>query len=162
MFTIRAAYTDKIEVSSNLERVREFFSDIRNFIDLMPNIESIHTDRKGTTHWKIKAEIPLIGAFTEKFSVDIAEDSDERLEWLPVSGETKNFLRYAVDYFEVSANKTIIQFSQAVELRRKSARELHLLAPLASEMQISNEMAKRIAEMIKQFVSRARMRLEQS
>ncbi len=162
MFTIRAGYTDKVEVKTNLERVREFFSDIKNFIDLMPNIESIHTDNKGVIHWKIRADIPLIGSFREKFSVEIAEESDERMEWLPVSGETKNFLRYAVDYVETDVNKTMIQFSQTVELRRKSASQLHLLAPLAGESIISSEMSKRIAEMITQFVQKARQRLEES
>ena len=84
----------------------------------MPNIESIHTDNKGITHWKIRAEIPLFGFFTQKFSVEMAEDSEERIEWLPIRGETKNFLRYAVDFFETGVNKTIVQFSQTVELRR--------------------------------------------
>lgn len=162
MFTIRAAYTGKIEVISNLEKVREFFSDIKNFIDLMPNIENIHQDRKGILHWKIRAEIPLFGSFSEKFAVNISEDSEERTEWLPISGETKNFLRYAVDYFEMSANKTLIQFSQAVELRRNSAMELHLLAPLAGESLISNEMTKRVTEMIKLFIQRARVKLEET
>ncbi len=162
MFTIRAGYTDKVEVSTNLEKVRYFFSDIGNFIELMPNIESIYTDRKGIAHWKIAADIPLLGRFSQKFSVGIAEDSDERTEWLPISGETKNFLRYAVDYFEMGANRTLIQFTQAVELRRRSAMELHLLAPLASESVISNEMGKGITEMIKLFVARARVRLEET
>jgi carbon monoxide dehydrogenase subunit G len=155
MFTIRAAYTDKVEVKTNLERVRDFFSDIKNFIDLMPNIESIHTDNKGITHWKIRADIPLIGSFREKFSVEIAEETEDRMEWLPIRGETKNFLRYAVDFFETGVNKTMIQFSQTVEIRRKSASQLHLLAPLAGESLISSEMSKRIAEMIKLFVQRA-------
>ena len=160
MFTIKAGYTDKVEVKTSLERVRNFFSDIKNFIDLMPNIESIHTDNKGITHWKIRADIPLIGSFREKFSVEIAEESEDRMEWLPVRGETKNFLRYAVDYFEIGVNKTMIQFSQSVEIRRRSATQLHLLAPLAGESLISNEMGKRIAEMSKLFVQRAQQRLE--
>lgn len=160
MFTIRAAYTDKVEIKSNIEKVREFFSDIKNFIELMPNVESIHTDGKGITQWKIRADIPLFGSFTQKFSVEIAEDTEERIEWLPVRDETKNFLRYAVDYIETGVNKTMIQFSQTVELRRKSATELHLLAPLAGESLISSEMSKRIAEMIKLFVQKARQRLE--
>jgi hypothetical protein len=47
-----------------------------------------------------------------------------------------------------------------VELRRRSARELHLLAGLAGETLISNEMAKKISEMIKVFIVRAKERLE--
>ena len=48
----------------------------------------------------------------------------------------------------------------AVELRRTSARELHMLAGLAGESIISNEMSKRIAEMITVFIDRAKAKLE--
>ena len=123
MFIIRADYSDKVELKTNLLNVREFFSDIKNFIELMPNIESIYTDNKGITHWKIRADIPLFGSFTQKFSVEMSEIDGESIQWLPIHGETKNFLRYAVDYFETDVNKTLVQFSQTVELRRRSATE---------------------------------------
>ncbi|HQY67423.1 MAG TPA: hypothetical protein PLD38_09095 [Pyrinomonadaceae bacterium] len=42
----------------------------------------------------------------------------------------------------------MVQFSQSAELRRRSARDLHLLAGLAGESLISSEMNKRIADMI--------------
>jgi hypothetical protein len=47
-----------------------------------------------------------------------------------------------------------------VELRRKSARELHMLAGLAGETIISNEMTKKVSEMIRVFIERAKERLE--
>lgn len=53
MFTIKAGYSDNIEVRSSADRVREFFVDLKNFVDLMPGILSIHTDSKGIAHWKI-------------------------------------------------------------------------------------------------------------
>lgn len=162
MFTIRAGYTDKIEVKANCGKVREFFSEIENFLELMPNIESIHKDGKGIVHWKIRTNIPLYGSFAEKFAVDIAEDNEDRTEWIPVEGESKNFLRYAVDYFESGKNKTLIRYSQSVEMRRKYATEFHLLAPLAGESLISSEMGQRLTEMVRTFVQRARIRLEET
>ena len=48
-----------------------------------------------------------------------------------------------------------------VELRRKSARELHMLAGLAGESLISSELSKKVQEMIKVFIQRAKERLEQ-
>ena len=160
MFTIRAKYTDTVEVFTHLGAVREFFADIRNFVELMPEIESIHTDAKGITYWKIRAEVPLVGVFSQKFAVELAEDSEERLEWLPAAGETSNFLRYAADFFEKSASSTMVNFTQMVEMRRHSARELHLLAGVAGEHFISGEMTKRIARMINIFVNKAKERLE--
>lgn len=160
MFTIRAKYTDTVEVKTTLEKAREFFADIKNFVELMPEVESIHTDNKGITHWKIRAEVPLVGTFSQKFAVELAENSDERIEWLPVPGEKQNLLRYAADFLEKSANTTLVNFTQMVELRRNSAKELHLFAGVAGESFISGEMTKRIAKMIKVFVRKAKERLE--
>ncbi len=160
MFTIRAKYSDKVEVKTSLEKVREFFSDIKNFVELMPSVESIHTDAKGIAHWTIRAEIPIIGSMMQKFAVELAENDEERIEWIPVNGETKNLLRYAAEFIEKGKDLTLVQFSQAVEMRRDSARELHLLAGLAGESIISSEMTKKIAEMLKTFVRRAQEKLE--
>lgn len=160
MFTIRAKYTDTVEVQTNLEKVREFFTDIKNFAELMPEVERIYTDAKGITHWHIRAEIPFAGVMMQKFAVQLAENTEERIEWLPVIGETKNFLRYAADFFEKSANTTLVNFTQMVELRRHSPRELHILAGAAGESIISSEMTKRVARMLKTFVQRAKERLE--
>lgn len=162
MFTIRAKYTDTVEVQTSLDAVREFFADIKNFVELMPEVESIHTDARGITHWKIRAEIPFAGVMMQKFAVQLAENSEERIEWQPVVGETKNLLHYAADFFEKSANTTLVNFTQMVELRRQSPRELHILAGVAGESIISSEMTKRIAKMLKIFVNRAKERLERN
>jgi carbon monoxide dehydrogenase subunit G len=160
MFTIRAGFTDKIEIKQNVEKVREFFLDIKNFADLMPGIASIHTDAKGVAHWKIQAEIPHVGAISQRFDVVLTENSEERVEWYPLREETQNFLRYSADFLSKARDVTVIQFSQMVELRRKSARELHMLAGLAGESLISSELSKKVQEMIKVFIQRAKERLE--
>ncbi len=160
MFTIRAKYTDTVEVLTSLEAVRAFFADIRNFVELMPEVESIHTDAKGVTHWKIRADIPFAGVMMQRFAVQLAENSEDRIEWSPIEGETKNLMRYAADFFEKSANITLVNFTQMVELRRNSARELHILAGVAGEAIISHEMTKRISRMLGTFVQKAKEKLE--
>lgn len=134
--------------------------DIKNFVDLMPGIASIHTDAKGVAHWKIQADIPLVGQMMQKFAVELAENSEERVEWFPLREETQNFLRYSADFLSKARDVTVIQFSQMVELRRRSARELHMLAGLAGEGLISSEMSKKVQEMIRVFIQRAKERLE--
>ena len=160
MFTIRANYSDTVEFRTGLESVREFFSDIKNFVELMPGIESIHTDAKGVTHWRIRADVPLIGSFKEKFAVQLTENDEDRIEWAPVAGETKNLLRYAADFLEKGRDITLVNFSQIIELRRNSAKELHLLAGVAGEAIISREMTRQVGEMIKIFVRKAKEKLE--
>ena len=126
----------------------------------MPGITSIHTDAKGVAHWKIQAEIPLVGQIMQKFAVELSENTQERIEWFPVPLETQNFLRFSADFLEKAKNVTLVHFSQMVELRRKSARELHYLAGLAGESLISTEMTKKVREMIKIFIQRAKEKLE--
>lgn len=160
MFTVKAGFSDDIEVKTSADRVREFFTDLNNFAALMPGIASIHMDAKGVAHWKIEADIPVVGSMVQRFSVELAENNEERIEWFPVALETQNFLRFSADFFEKAKNVTMVHFSQMVELRRRSARDLHFLAGLAGESIISSEMTKKITEMIKIFVARAKERLE--
>lgn len=160
MFTIRADYHDTVEVQTSLDLVRRFFTDIRNFVEMMPGVEGIHTDADGKTHWKVRVDVPVIGSFTQRFAVCLMENDTDRIEWLPAPGETQNLLRYGAEFLEKAANVTLVQFSQNVELRRKSARELHPLAGFAGEAIISKEMTKGMAEMVKTFVRKAKEKLE--
>ena len=93
------------------------------------------------------------------FAVELTEDSPHRLEYSPAAGETSNFLRY-VAAFEERGAKTLVRIVQRVEMRRPNARDLHMLAGLVGEGRLSAEMQKRVAEMIKTFLQRARAKLE--
>ena len=160
MFTIRAGYTDKVEIKTSHENVVRFYSDIRNFVEMMSGIESIHTDGSGVTHWKVRVDVPFIGSFKQKFAVQLAEKNEDRIEWIPANGEKQNLLRYSAEFMPQSENSTVVQFSQHAELRRNAARELHPLAGLAGESVISGEMNKGIAQMVKSFVRKAKEKLE--
>lgn len=160
MFTVKAGYSNDIEIASSIDKVRDFFLDVKNFADLMPGVQQIHTDAHGVAHWKVQAEIPVVGQMLQKFATELSENSEDRIEWLPLRTEAENFLRYSADFLEKAKNVTLVHFSQVVELRRKSARDLHFLAGLAGESIISNEMTKRVTEMIKVFIEKAKERLE--
>ncbi len=160
MFTIKAGYSNDIEIRSGIEQVREFFLDITNFAELMPGVVNIHTDARGVAHWKVQTEIPVVGRILQNFTLELAEDSADRVEWLPLRSEAQNFLRYSADFLEKAKNVTLVHFTQMVELRRKSARDLHMLAGLAGEAIISKEMTKRVTEMIRVFIEKAKNQLE--
>jgi hypothetical protein len=159
MFRIKASYSDQMELRTTLERAREFFGELRNFADLMPGIEGIRNEAGGIMRWIVRAEVPIIGAVHASFTVEKTEDSPERLEWSPARTEMKNYLRYAAA-FEERGHKVMIKIVQHVELRRKHAKELHRFAVLVGESAISAEMQKRVREMIKTFLERARVKLE--
>jgi carbon monoxide dehydrogenase subunit G len=160
MFIIKAGFTDKFEVNAGIEKVREFFGENRHIVEMMDGVDSIHTDGKGVTRWKIRAEVPLIFSLTVSFSVELAEKTEDRIEWIPAKSETQNYLKYSADFFEMDEDLTIVQLMQNVEIRRKSARELHPLAGLAGESLISGEMKRRVSEMVGKFIQQAQRKLE--
>ncbi|MGI8544906.1 MAG: SRPBCC domain-containing protein [Aridibacter sp.] len=160
MFTIKASHTEAIEINANLEKVHDFFSDIGNFKDLMPHVESIRKDSKNVIHWKIRVDVPLVGSFSENFSVIETENSPDQIEWSPAKGEKYNLLRYSADFMSKSGNKTLVQISQSAVLNRNSASDFHLLAGLVGENLISNEMSRNIALMLKDFAQNARQKIE--
>ncbi len=159
MFRIKAEYSEQILVRASIERAREFFGEIRNFVELMPGIESIRREANGVMRWMVRADVPVLGAMRAAFAVEQTADGLERIEWSPASVEKRNYLRYAA-VFEERGARTLVRIAQHVEMRRQHARELHALAGWVGETRISAEMQKRVAEMIKTFLERARTRLE--
>lgn len=159
MFRIKAEYSEQIELKTSIERAREFFDNLRNIVDLMPNIEAIKSEAGGIMRWMVRAEMPMLGSMRAAFPVERTEEQANRIEWSPASTEKKNFLRY-VAVFEEQGTRTLVRIVQHVELRRQHARELHMLAGLVGEGRISAELQKHIAAMIKTFLERARAKLE--
>jgi carbon monoxide dehydrogenase subunit G len=159
MFRIKASYTEQLELKTTIERAREFFGELRNFVDLMPGIEGIRKEAGGIMRWIVRAEVPVIGPVHATFTVEKTEDRPDRLEWSPASTEMKNYLRYAAA-FEERGHKVLIRIAQHVELRRNQAKDLHRFAALVGEGAISAEMQKRVKEMIRVFLERAQQKLE--
>ena len=160
MFQVKAAYQEQLELKASIEQVRAFFSDWRNFADLMPNVERITAEAGGVLRWLIRAEVPVIGSIRQVFTVaPSAADDPRRIEWSPAAGERKNLLRYAAT-FEEHGDVTRVRIEQRVELRRESPRELHLLAGLAGAGRLSAEVQKSISQMMRVFLQRARARIE--
>jgi carbon monoxide dehydrogenase subunit G len=160
MFKVKASFTDSIEIGCSPDEAMAYFSDLRNFVELMPGIESIHTDLKGIAHWTIRAEIPVVGSLKERFSVVRESDTEDSIEWIPARAESRNFLRFAARFEKISDESTVVEFAQGVELRREKARDLHPLAGMVGESLISREMNRRVAEMIRDFIDSAKSRLE--
>jgi uncharacterized membrane protein len=160
MFTISAEFRDKVEVKASIETVRDLLFDLHNFARLMPEIESIRTDPKGITHWTIAVDIPVVGRLRQSFRLEPEEISGTEIIWRPAAGEKENLLRYSVLLMEKSLSVTLVQISQKVELRRSKARDLHPLAGVAGEALITREMTKRVSHLIKEFLKKAKEKVE--
>ncbi|HVF49785.1 MAG TPA: SRPBCC family protein [Pyrinomonadaceae bacterium] len=159
MFQIKAAYDEQLEVKTSIERVREFFTDLGNFVKMMPGVEKITSEAGGVVRWLIRADIPVIGSVKHVFAVEQTENGPERIEWSPAAAERKNFLRYSIAFQERGA-ATLIRIAERVELRRQNARELHVLASFVGATRLSAEMQKGVTQMMQTFLQRARTELE--
>lgn len=160
MFRIKAEYSEQLQLRTSMERARQFFAELRNFAELMPGVESIRSEAGGVVRWTVSASVPVLGAMRVSFAVVQTEDSSERLEWSPAPSEEQNYLRYSVAFESRGEALTLVRIVQRVEVRRRAARELHFLAGMVGEARISAELQKRITEMVKTFLERARQRLE--
>jgi hypothetical protein len=96
----------------------------------------------------------VIGAVHASFTVEKTEDRRSGLEGHSTLGDEE--LPALCSGFEKSGQKVLIRIVQHVELRRKHAKDLHRFAILVGESAISSEMQKRVREMIKTFLERAR------
>ncbi len=159
MFQIRAGYDEQVEIRTTMETARAFFGDLRNFVELMPGVESIKAEAGGVVRWLIRAEVPVVGAIRQAFPVEQTDDRPERIEWSPAAHERGNFLRY-VAQFEQRGARVLVKIAQRVELRRQHARELHMLAGLVGATRLSAEMQKGVTDMMRTFLQRARTKLE--
>jgi carbon monoxide dehydrogenase subunit G len=160
VFQIKAAFEEKLEIKTTVERARAFFGDVGNFVNLMPGVESIREEAGGVMRWLISAEVPVIGAIRQAFAVEQTLDHPQSIEWSPAAQERNNFLRYAAQFEEQGA-RVLVRIVQRVELRRGKATELHMLAGLVGENRLSAEMQKGVSEMMRTFLQRARTQLEQ-
>jgi carbon monoxide dehydrogenase subunit G len=159
VFQVKAGFDEKLEVKTTMDRAREFFADLRNFVELMPGVENIRHEAGGIARWLIRADVPVIGSMRQAFAVAQTDDRPERIEWSPAPAERGNFLRYTAA-FEQHGARVLVRVVQRVELRRQRATELHMLAGLVGEHRLSAELQKGVSEMMRTFLQRARARLE--
>jgi hypothetical protein len=159
MFIIKSNVSEKFEFQTAFKSAWKFFVDGNNYVELMPNLDNIHTDGRGVSRWNISVDVPLIGSWKMAFAVDFLA-SDDIIEWYPSSSEKQNFLRCVTQLVEKDENLVEVRITHNLELRRQQATDFHIFAGMAGESMISAEMQKEVAKMVKIFMQKAKERLE--
>lgn len=159
MFIIKSNVNEKYEFQSSLENIWNFFAHGNNYVEFMPNLDSIHTDGRGISRWNVSVNVPLIGSWKMAFAVDFLA-SDDIIEWHPSITEKQNFLRCVTHLVERNNNFVEVRVSLNLELRRAQAKEFHLLAGMAGESLISQEMQTEVTKMLGIFMQKAKEKLE--
>ena len=159
MFIIKSNVSEKYEFQTSVENAWKFFADGNNYVELMPNLDSIQTDGRGISRWDISVNVPMIGNWKMSFAVDFLT-ADDMIEWYPSNTEKQNFLRCVTQLVGKTDNLVQVRITHNLELRRPHAKDFHLLAGMAGESLISQEMQSEVTKMLKIFVQKAKERLE--
>jgi carbon monoxide dehydrogenase subunit G len=158
MFRLKSSFKADLEIKAPLARIREFFSDLTNFTDMLAGVESIRRELGGIARWTIATDTP-VGHIRFSFPVRETSPHLDTIEWSPAPNENENLLRYSLSFEEQKA-ATMIHVSQQVELRRDRARDLHPGVGLMGETRLSNALQRRINEAIQNFLIRVKEKLE--
>ena len=159
MFRVKADCNAQIEIKCSQSSTYDFFSEARNWVALLPSLESLTAERDGAWRWTVRAEVPMLGAMRVPFRVERAEIAPSRIEYTPAPGEQQNYLRCVAAFSELGLT-TRISVAQALELRRAEARALHPLAAMAGATRIGAEVQRQMAVKLQEFLQAVRTRLE--
>src|SRR5438046_9240042 len=123
MFRLKSSFKSQPEIKAPISRIKDFFSDLTNFTELLAGVEGIRREPGGVMRWTIATDTP-VGRV--RLSLPVRETSPHAnvIEWSPVPGESQNLLRYYLK-FDEQQGSTLVRVSQQVELRRRRAWDLH-------------------------------------
>ena len=157
MFRVKSSFNKELEIKAPLEKVRDFFADLKNLCEMLWGVESIHRE-PGLARWTIATDTP-VGRIRFSFPVRETSPNPNTIEWTPALNETHNLLRYSLK-FSNSKHTTRVDISQQVELRRRRAWELHPGVALMSEARLNSALQRRINAAIEDFLERVKEKLE--
>lgn len=157
MFRVKSSFKKELEINAPLDRVRDFFADLKNLSDMLWGVEGVHRE-PGLARWTIATETP-VGRIRFSFPVRDTSPNPHMIEWTPARNETQNLLRYSLK-FKNGKDVTLVDISQQVELRRKRAWDLHPGVALMSEARLNSALQRRINAAIEDFLVRVKEKLE--
>ena len=158
MFRVKSSFKTELEIKAPIVRIKEFFSELANFTEMLAGVESIRREAGGVARWAIATDTP-VGHVRFSFPVRETSPHADTIEWSPAPNESENLLRYSLR-FEAQKAATMVHISQQVELRRTRARDLHPGVGLMGETRLSNALQRRINEAIENFLARVKEKLE--
>src|SRR2546427_1561146 len=117
MFRVKSSFKTELEIKAPIGRIKDFFSDLSNFTELLAGVESIRREPGGVVRWTIATDTP-VGRVRLSLPVRETSPTLNTTEWSPAINEAENLLRYSLK-FEEQQGATLLHVSQQVELRRK-------------------------------------------
>src|SRR5213594_2510796 len=116
MFRVKSSFKTQLEIKAPIGRIKDFFSDLSNFTELLAGVEGIRREPGGIARWTIATDTP-VGRVRLSLPVRETSPHADVIEWSPALNENQNLLRYSLK-FEEQNGATLVRVSQQVELRR--------------------------------------------
>src|SRR5438105_14157058 len=123
MFRVKSSFKTELEIKAPIGRIKDFFSDLTNFTELLAGVESIRRESGGIARWTIATDT-TVGRVRLSLPVRETSPHPDVIEWSPALHESQNLLRYSLRFDEQDGT-TLVRVSQQVELRRNRAWDLH-------------------------------------
>src|SRR5437667_11245649 len=102
MFRVKSSFKTQLEIKAPISRIKDFFSDLTNFTDLLAGVEGIRREPGGVARWTIATDTP-VGHVRFSFPVRETSPHVDTVEWSPAPNESENLLRYSLRFEEEKA-----------------------------------------------------------
>src|SRR2546430_15662302 len=99
MFRVRSSFKGKLKVAAPLQAVKNFFSNLSHFTEMLGGVEAIRREPGGIARWTIATDTPG-GSVRVSFSVRESSPRAGTIEWAPAANHRENLLPYSFEFEE--------------------------------------------------------------
>src|SRR5207244_11387563 len=94
MLRVKSSFKTELEIKAPIVRIKEFFSDLANFTEMLAGVENIRREAGGVARWAIATDTP-VGHVRFSFPVREASQHADTIEWSPAPNEREILLPYS-------------------------------------------------------------------
>src|SRR5437660_11970645 len=84
MFRVKSSFKTELEIKAPVVRIKEFFSDLVNFTEMLAGVENIRREAGGVARWTIATDTP-VGQVRFAFPVREASPNRAKIAWWPAA-----------------------------------------------------------------------------
>ena len=80
MFRVKSSFKTELEIKAPIGRIKDFFSDLSNFTELLAGVEGIRREPGGVARWTIATDTP-VGRVRLSLPVRETSPNADTIEW---------------------------------------------------------------------------------
>src|SRR5260370_8799155 len=107
MFRVKSSFKTQLEIKAPVGTIKNFFSDLTNFTELLAGVEGIRREPGGVARWTIATDTP-VGRVRLSLPVRETSPRADMIEWSPAINENQNLLRYQIKFEEQNGGHPLL------------------------------------------------------